>query len=233
MPDPGHQLVSDSIAAILFDLDGVLIDSGDLVLDHWRTFADWYGLSQDDVLADVHGRRAVDVIRQALADRPPPEVEDAIRRHEELEVADTDGVVALPGASALLDGLSADRWAIVTACSGPLARARISAAGLPAPAIVVASEHVSEGKPAPDGYLAAASRLAAAPGSCVVIEDAPHGLTAGRAAGAYVLAVTTTHLADDLTAADVIVPDLSAVRITPGNRGLRLAVSAPVSWPAR
>ncbi len=235
MHDAGRS--GDSAAAlfeaVLFDLDGVLIDSSELVISHWREFAGWYGLPPDEVLRDVHGRRAVDIISQHLAGRSQAELAEAISRHEQLETADTAGVIALPGADQILKALPPERWAIVTACTTEVARCRLRAVHLPVPATLVASEDVAAGKPAPDGYLAAASRLGADPRRCLVIEDAPHGLAAGRAAGAAVLAVATTHAVAELGDADLIVPDLTAVEFRSAGADLRLSASVPDDWPAR
>jgi sugar-phosphatase len=124
------------------------------------------------------------------------------------QAADTADVVALPGARALLDALPADRWALVTACDRRLAEARLRAAGLPLPAVMVTPADVARGKPDPEGHLAAAAALGAEPARCVVLEDAPSGVEAAQAAGMAVVAVLTTHDMDQVAAADLVVDGL-------------------------
>jgi sugar-phosphatase len=135
------------------------------------------------------------------------------------ETTDTDGVVALPGAGDVLS-LPSGRVAIATSCAAPLARARLAAAGLPVPDVLVTADQVEHGKPAPDPYLLAAERLGVDPAACLVLEDAPAGIAAGRAAGMTVWAVTTTHAADALDGAgaariaDGLPQHLEALRLT-------------------
>ena len=200
-------------AALLFDLDGVLIDSRAVLLSHWQAFAGWYGLDPEPLLASVHGVRATDVVTSALPGASPDELLAAVRRHAELELADTEGIVALPGADEVLSALDDADWAVVTAGTSDVACARMRAAGLTIPKVLVSASDVQAGKPDPEGYLTAARRLSSRPGDCVVIEDAPVGITAGRAAGATVLGLATTHQRDELIDADLVVEDLTAVSI--------------------
>jgi sugar-phosphatase len=215
-----------TVAAILFDIDGTLVDSTPVVNRAWRSWADRHGIDAEAVLAVCHGRRSADTIAEFLpADRVAEEAEGL----ERTETADVDGVVALPGAAELLAALPDSTWAAVTSGSQALMRARLAAAGLPVPGVLIAAEDVTEGKPDPQGYRAAARRLGVAPEDCLVIEDAPAGLGAGRAAGGRVLAVATSHPREELEAldgdraADAVLDGLTDLTVEV--RGDRLAVT--------
>ena len=181
--------------AILFDIDGTLISSGTAVERSWRTWAREYGVDPEQVLRVCHGRRTEDVVSQFVA---PLQRAAAIARELALELADLDGVVALPGARRLLEALPHRQWAAVTSGERSLMTARLAAARLPTPKLMITAEDVSTGKPSPEGYLKAATALSLKAQQCLVIEDAPAGISAGRAAGAQVLAVTTTHQVAEL-----------------------------------
>jgi mannitol-1-/sugar-/sorbitol-6-phosphatase len=198
------RLVAD---AVLFDIDGTLVDSTGAVERTWRTWAGRYGLDAEEILRVCHGRRTEDTVAAFL---PSPARAAAVAELTALELADLDDVLALPGTRELLAGLPADRWAAVTSGPRPLMEARLAAAGLPRPGVLISAEAVAVGKPDPEGYLAAAAALGRDVRKCVVVEDAPAGIRAGRAAGAYVLAVATSHPAAELTEADAVVADLTA-----------------------
>jgi mannitol-1-/sugar-/sorbitol-6-phosphatase len=210
--------VSDRWPALLFDLDGVLVDSTEVVMRHWRMFAKDHGLDERHVLTRIHGRRSIDSIRELLADRTPAEIEAAAAQLEARELAEVNGTVALPGAPELLARLGASPWAIVTSAPRLLASARLRAARLPQPRVIVSAEDVMCGKPDPQGYTLAATRLGAEPSRCIVLEDAPAGVAAGHAAGMRVAALTTTHTAEELEGLvaelDLIVPDLRAAALS-------------------
>ena len=192
--------------AILVDLDGTLVDSTGPVRRAWRAFADRHGLDPDAVHRFAQGRPTRESIR-LLA--PTVDVDAETTAVDDAEIHDTTGVVALPGAATLL---STERpLAIVTSCSTALARARLSAARLPFPRVLVSSDGLERGKPDPACFEIAARRLQVAPTHCVVIEDAPAGVRAGRAAGATVIALRTTHGDDELGSAHAIVDDLAAL----------------------
>jgi sugar-phosphatase len=193
-------------AAILCDLDGVLVDSGDAVEAVWREWATAHGLDGDAVAHASHGVPTREVIAAVAPELPA--AEEAVRV-ERLHAA--TGGEALPGAAELLQRAPASAVAVVTSGSSELATARLEAAGLRAPPIVVTSDAVRRGKPAPDAYLVAAQALGADPSGCVVIEDSPAGVQAGRAAGMTVWAVTTTHDAGELSEAERTAPDLAAL----------------------
>ncbi|HET8923596.1 MAG TPA: HAD family hydrolase [Candidatus Acidoferrum sp.] len=174
---------------ILFDLDGVLVDSTPAVTRVWARWAREHGFEPDEVVRRAHGRPSISTIRELLPNGDHA-VED--REIERREIADVDGVIPLPGAVELLGALPLERWTIVTSCTRPLAGVRIAAAGLPMPKHLVTSTDVRRGKPDPEPYLAGARILGVNPSDCVVIEDAPAGIRAGKAAGARVLALRTT-----------------------------------------
>lgn len=196
--------------AILFDIDGTLVDSTGAVVRTWRTWAARHGLDAEEILRVCHGRRTEDTVAAFL---PAPQRAAAVAELTAMEMADLDDVFALPGTRELLPGLPADRWAAVTSGPRQLMEARLAAAGLPIPAVLVSAEAVTVGKPDPEGYLKAAAALGRDIRRCLVVEDAPAGIEAGRAAGARVLAVATSHPAAELAAADAVVADLTAVTL--------------------
>ncbi|SHN45645.1 HAD-IA family hydrolase [Cryptosporangium aurantiacum] len=202
---------STTLAGILFDLDGTLVDSTAVVERQWWTFLDWYGLPAEAFPEPLHGKRAEDHIRGLL---PDDQVADAVARLSALEATDIAGVTAVPGAATLLDAVAGVvPWGIVTSGTYEVATARLAAAGLPTPGVLVTAEDVRAGKPDPEPYLIGLERLGAA-GPVVVFEDAPAGIRSGREAGCPVVAVTTSHPAADLAEADVVVPDLTAIALT-------------------
>lgn len=189
-----------TVAAVLSDLDGVLVDSVGAARRAWAAWGDGHGIDGAALMEANHGRPARDVIASVVdADA----VEEGVAAVREAEIADAGAgrLRALPGAAGVL-GLPV--VAVVTSCELPLALARLRGAGLPVPDVLVTSDMVLHGKPAPDAYLLAAERLGVDPSDCVVLEDAPAGVAAGRAAGMTVWAVTTTHDPDDLDAAHLV-----------------------------
>lgn len=192
--------------AVIFDMDGTLIDSTPAVARAWDTWAIEHGVSAED-LAGHHGVPSAGVVRALLPDHRH---ESAIERINALEIEDVHDIVVLPGAVDALAALREARNAIATSCTLPLARARIAAAQLVPPAVLVTADQVARGKPAPDPFLLAARRLGVDPARCLVVEDAPAGLTAAEAAGCYRLAVVTTTPEEDLRA-DGIVRNLGDV----------------------
>jgi sugar-phosphatase len=191
------------VAAVLFDCDGVLVDSAASVERAWRRWAAQRGLDEDAVLAVAHGRRTEDtLVDLGFTDDLAAEV----LRVESAEVADAASVSAFPAAAALLPSLPPEAWAVVTSGTHALVTSRLSAAGLPLPPVLVTAEDVAAGKPDPQGYLEAARRLGRPPADCLVIEDAPAGVEAALAAGMRVVALPTTHPADELAAATLVAP---------------------------
>ena len=192
-----------SFAAVLSDLDGVLVDSGAEVERVWREWAVSQGLDPDDVGRASHGVPG----RQVIA-RVAPHLDAAAEAERMDRVHAQTGGTALPGAAELLASVAP--LAVVTSCTPPLAAARFAASGLTPPAVLITSDMTPRGKPHPDPYLAGAAALGVAPADCLVIEDAPAGIAAARAAGMTVWAVTTTHDASEL-AADLVAADVAAL----------------------
>jgi mannitol-1-/sugar-/sorbitol-6-phosphatase len=188
---------------VLSDLDGVLVDSGDAVERVWREWAIGHGIDPDEVARASHGVPSPGVLERVA---PHLHTQAEIDRIESLHAA--TGGRALPGAAELL---ARDRIGVVTSCSPPLAAARLKAAGLPTPKVLITSDLTARGKPHPDPYLAGAAALGADPADCLVIEDAPAGIAAARAAGMTVWAVTTTHTAEELAGADRVLGSLDEV----------------------
>jgi sugar-phosphatase len=197
---------------VLFDLDGVLVDSTPAVARVWTIWAKKHGFVPDDVVRQAHGRPSIATIRELL---PHADHEAENREVERGEIEDTEGVIPLPGALELLQALPQDRWAIATSCTRRLAEVRIRAAGLPMPKHMITSNDVRRGKPDPEPYSKGARILGLAPADCVVMEDAPAGIRAGKAAGARVLALRTTAPDPELTqsGADWIANDLASLRL--------------------
>ncbi|MFI9379645.1 HAD-IA family hydrolase [Kutzneria sp. NPDC052558] len=204
------------VAAVLFDIDGTLVDSTPVVERTWRTWAAKRGMDAEAILRVCHGRRSEDTIADLL---PEAEREEAVAELAHMELTDLDDVTALPATTELLPALPLNRWAAVTSGSQRLMRARLTAAGLPVPKVLVAADDVTRGKPDPEGYLKAAAALGVDIRECLVVEDAPAGLAAGRAAGARTLGVATSHDAAELTA-DRVIADLTACAIDVTENGL-------------
>jgi HAD superfamily hydrolase (TIGR01509 family) len=192
-------------AAVVADMDGVLLDSSAPTTRSWRAWGARRGVDGEAIQAANHGRPVGAVLAEHV---PEAELEGEVEFLSRAETIDTDGVVAFPGATDVL-ALASQRVAVATSASEPLARARLAAAGLPVPEVLVTSDQVAHGKPAPDPYLLAAERLGVDPAQCLVLEDAPAGIAAGRAAGMTVWAVTTTHDGDELAAADRVAAELA------------------------
>lgn len=212
------------VQAVLTDLDGVLVDSIVGIEQAWSQWADRHDLDHAEVFAGLHGVRAIEHVRRLVPDR---DAADEVARIEQAELRFVSASRAVSGAADLIGTLPQDRWAVVTSGSQVLATARLQAAGLPIPAILIAAEDVVEGKPDPEGYQKAARALGVAPGDCVVIEDAPAGIRAAQAAGCRVIAVTTSHTAATVAFADVVVSDPRDVTIR--STGGHLEVFAPAT----
>src|SRR6202158_3822803 len=197
-------------AGVLFDLDGVLVDSTPAVARVWAKWAAKHGFVPDEVVRQAHGRPSIATIRDLL---PHADAEAENREVERGEIEDIDGVIPLPGALEILQALPQHRWTIATSCTRRLAEVRIRAAGLPLPRHMITSTDVLRGKPDPEPYFKAAQILGLAPADCIVMEDAPAGIRAGKAAGARGLALRTTVPDAELTqsGADWIANDLAAL----------------------
>ena len=211
--------------AILFDMDGVLIDSAPAVERVWRKWAHQQSLDPEFVVAQAHGRRSVETIR-TVASHMDAERENL--KVEQLEIADREGVIALPGAADLLRVIPPARFAIVTSATRPLAVARLGYAGLPVPQHMITADDVVEGKPSPEPYLSGAALIGCAPGDCLVFEDTPAGIASARAAGMQVAALQTTYPLSELQAAGTIVKTLANVSVELRGSMLKLKLTEPL-----
>ncbi len=200
-----------STKAVLFDMDGVLLNSAPAVERVWHAWALAHGLDPVRVVEQAHGRRSIETIR-AVA--PELDAEKENITVEQMEIDDRDGVTALPGAAELLSILPADRLTIVTSATRPLALARLGYAGLPVPARIITADDVVNGKPSPEPYLKGAALLGFAANECLVFEDTPAGIAAARAAGAQAIALHTTYPISGLREANAVVASLAAVKAT-------------------
>lgn len=199
----------------LFDLDGTLVDSLATVERAWCSWADRFGISHEEVLGFIHGKQAITSLRHFMPGRSDDEIAAEFTRLEQIEAADTDGIVALPGATALLAQLNEAGipWAIVTSGSMPVASARRQAANLPLPEVFVTAERVKRGKPEPDAYLLGAELLGLAPEECAVVEDAPAGILSGLAAGSPVIAVNAPENTPRLHEAALVLKGLDELTV--------------------
>ena len=208
-------------AALLFDLDGVLINSTPAVARVWSRWAVEHGFNPEEVVHRAHGRPSLTTVREYL---PDSDHEAENREVERREIEDLEGVVPLPGALDLLASLHENRWTIVTSCTRPLAEVRIRAAGLPLPKKLITSNDITHGKPHPEPFLKGASILGFPPSECIVFEDVPAGVRAGKGAGARVVAFTTTVQEPALreAGADWILRGCADVRLVDLNKNLSL-----------
>jgi mannitol-1-/sugar-/sorbitol-6-phosphatase len=205
-------------SAILFDLDGVLVDSTRSVDRQWRLWARAKGVDEEKVMAIAHGVRALEVIRRVA---PQFDAEAEVRELEALEAGDRQDVSVMPGAAALLRSIPDDRWGVVTSGTHLLASARLPLVGLPVPNVLVTADDVTHGKPHPEPYLKGAERLGFPPGDCLVIEDAPAGIQAAHAGGMKVIGLMSTFGVAQLTEADLVLKSLDQIRVgLNGARGL-------------
>jgi sugar-phosphatase len=208
-------------SGVLFDLDGVLIDSTPAVRRVWRQWALEHGFDPEEVVARVHGRPSLATVREYL-----PNADHAAenREIERREMQDADGIITLPGARELLLQLPAKRWTIATSCTRSLAEVRLRAAGLPVPERIVTSTDVTLGKPHPEPFLKAATKLGFPASECVVVEVVPAGIRAGKAAGARVIAFRTTVEEAELrrAGADFILNNCADVSVARNSEGLTL-----------
>jgi sugar-phosphatase len=202
---------------LLFDMDGVLVSSIGSVNRCWRRWAAMYDVPDAANYEIPHGVRATDIIK---ALRPDIDQAEGLRVIEDMEIEDTADLVVLPGVRELLASLPVERWAIVTSATRRLMLARLAVAGLPVPVRLIAGDMVENGKPHPEPYMRGAGLLGFSPADCVVVEDAPSGVGAGKAAGCRVLGVLGTHAAGELLQADWIVGSLTGLVATADAEGL-------------
>jgi len=211
----GRVLLGRVFDAVLFDMDGTLVDSTRAANRSWLRWGAEAGLGPSFTGCE-HGVPARQMVARLV---PEDKIEWSIARVLELELDDLEGIETLPGAAELMRSLPEDRRAIVTSCSRALCLVRLDSAGFTIPATVVTIDDTPRGKPFPEPFLEAAARLGADPRRCVVVEDAPAGLEAGRAAGCLTIGVVGTHTADQLDA-DLVVPSLDCLRISVRDNGV-------------
>jgi sugar-phosphatase len=218
-PSRGHL----TCEALLFDLDGVLVDSTACIEHTWRTWAARHGLDGDALVRTAHGRYALETVRLVAPHLDARAELAALAAHE---ARATEGVFEVPGARELLAGLPSNRWAVVTSGVRPVAEHRLRYVGLPTPAVMVCADEITRGKPDPEGYLTAAARLGIAPAACVVVEDAPAGLEAARAGGMRAIALATTYRAEELRGADAVAHALDELKVrVRGEGGLEIEIA--------
>jgi sugar-phosphatase len=215
-----EEMTTFSCSAILFDLDGVLVNSTGSVDRQWRAWAREHGISEEKVIAIAHGVRSIEVIR-AIA--PHLDAEKEATRLESREAADPD-IAVMPGAIDLVRSIPENRWCVVTSGTRHLASARLQRAGIPRPNAMVAADDVVHGKPHPEPYLKGAELLGVNPQECLVIEDAPAGIRSAHAGGMKVIALASTYPAAALTGADFVIAKLNEIQVNLDGPG-KLAVS--------
>lgn len=213
--------------AILFDLDGVLVDSRRCIERIWCRWAAIHGLDPYAILRIAHGRRISESLRE-VAPHLDPQIEVALL--DEMEENELEGVHSVASAVELVARLPPERWAVVTSASPRVAHLRLRVSGVLFPRVLVTAADIRKGKPDPEGYLLAAERLDVSPEACLVIEDAPAGVAAGKAAGMVVVGLSTTHLPERLAeaGADFVLPGLEAVQVAEAFDGfVRLVLTSP------
>ena len=214
---------SFSCRAILFDLDGVLVDSAECVERTWRKWATDHELDPEGVIAVAHGRRTLETVRLVA---PHLSAEAELATLAASESTTSEGVYEIAGARELLEQLPAEKWAVVTSGIRAVAEFRLRHARLPAPSVMFCADEITHGKPDPEGYLTAASRLGYSSVDCVVIEDAPAGIESARAAGMRVIAITTTFGRESLMGADAVIERLSDLTVVLNRDQIQIGISA-------
>lgn len=207
--------------AILFDLDGVLVDSAECVERAWRSWSAQHGLNAEDVIAVAHGRRTIETVR-AVA--PHLDVLSEVSALELQEGMTSEGIYEIEGARELIARLPTNRWAVVTSGTRAIASFRLNLVKIPIPAVMVCADEISHGKPHPEGYLTAASRLGFQAKECVVIEDTPPGIEAAHAGGIRAIAVAATYPREALLDADAIVERLADLEVSVGAGVIQISI---------
>jgi sugar-phosphatase len=208
-------------AAILFDLDGVLVDSTGSVTRQWRRWAEEQHLDPDKVVDTAHGVRTIEIVRRLA---PHLDAEAETLRLEKREADDHEGVSVMPGAAELLKAIPEGRWCVVTSGTRYLATARLQLGNLPMPQVLVSADDVSKGKPNPEPYLMGAKLLGVNPAECLVVEDAPAGIRAAHAGGMKAIGITSTYRAAELQEADAVVHKLGQIKVGELRGGSGLAI---------
>jgi len=209
-------------AAILFDLDGVLVDSTGSVTRQWRRWAEDNIIDPQKVLDIAHGVRTIEIVRRLA---PHVDAEAEALMLEKREADDQEGVSVMSGAAALLASIPEGRWCVVTSGTRYLATARLKLGNLPIPNVLVSADDVSKGKPDPQPYLMGAKLLGMNPVECLVIEDAPAGIRAAHAGGMKAIGITSTYPASGLQEADAVIEKLGQINVESVGGKLKVVVS--------
>ena len=209
-------------AAVLFDLDGVLVDSTGSVTRQWRRWAEEHNMYPQTVLEIAHGVRTIEIVRRLA---PHLDAEAEVKRIEKREADDQEGVAVMPGAAELLKAIPEGHWCVVTSGTRYLATARLKLANLPIPNVLVSADDVSKGKPDPEPYLMGAKLLGMKPAECLVVEDAPAGIRAAHGGGMKAIAITSTYPASELREGDAVVQKLPQIKVRSGGGPGRLTVN--------
>ena len=210
--------------ALIFDLDGVLVDSAACVEHHWRRWAERHGLDLGEILKVAHGRRTAETVSLVAPDLDADAEAAELAQSEEV---DTKGIYPIAGARELLRSLPHDAWAVATSGTAQTALTRINCIGLPRPRIFVSADDVSRGKPDPEPYELAARQLRVPPAECVVVEDSPTGVDSARATGMRVIGICSTLAQGELMQADILLQSLDELAVTVRGReeGPRLSIT--------
>jgi sugar-phosphatase len=208
-------------AAILFDLDGVLVDSTGSVTRQWRRWAEEQNLDPQKVVEIAHGVRTIEIVRKLA---PHLDAEAEVVRLEKREADDHEGVAVMSGAAELLKAIPESRWCVVTSGTRYLATSRLELANLPTPKVLVSADDVSKGKPDPEPYLMGARLLGMNPAECLVIEDAPAGIRAAHAGGMKAIGITSTYPASALQEADAVIQKLTQIKVLNSKDGKQLEI---------
>lgn len=220
-PGASALMTEFEVSAVLFDMDGTLVDSTAIVERTWTTWALKNGFDPEFIVRFAHGRPTADTIRETAPHLDAGKEAGILLAEEELDPTVSANV---PGAlEAVRAAQKHAKWAVVTSASRKLAQMRLKAGGFPEPPVLVSADDIVHGKPDPEGFLMAARALGVAPEECLVFEDTPAGLLAGASAGAAVIGLTTTFAAHDLPA-EIVVANLLSVRFEPRSRN-RLLIS--------
>jgi len=207
-------IVEIEVGGILFDMDGVLVRSTSGDERCWTRWAERHRLTASFDVKITHGRRAADTIREHLPHVTEAELKQHLADLDAFAEEEQIGVTAFPGAGELLRSIPSHRWTVVTSASERMMRSRLAAVGIVSPRSAVGGDRVTRGKPDPEGYLRGAALLTRSPHECLVVEDAPAGIQAGRSAGCQVLAVASSHAIEELRHADWIVASLDQVQLS-------------------
>jgi len=210
--------------ALLFDLDGVLVDSRRCIELIWKKWAFGRGLDPEPILRVAHGRRTSETLREFA---PGLDVTTEVAILDRMEEEETGGISPVPGATELLKAIPPDRWAIVTSGSLAVATLRMRIGGIPLPSVFITAHDVRKGKPSPEGYLIAATRLGFTPVDCFVVEDTPAGIASGKGASMRVIAIPGTYPPERLSEADFLAPALSSLCVHGGASGQLTVSVAP------